>query len=106
MYAIRSYYVTPFQELGDYVIIINAAKASLSGSKEMNKMYYRHSGYPGGLTAENYKDIVARKPTFPMEAAVKGMLPRGRMGRKLFTNLKVYAGPEHPHAAQKPEIIE
>jgi len=99
-------FFTPFQELGDYVIIINAAKASLSGSKEMNKMYYRHSGYPGGLTAENYKDIVARKPTFPMEAAVKGMLPRGRMGRKLFTNLKVYAGPEHPHAAQKPEIIE
>ena len=99
-------FFTPFQELGDYVIIVNAAKADLSGNKEMNKMYYRHSGYPGGLTAENYKDIIARKPTFPMEAAVKGMLPNGRMGRKLFTNLKVYAGAEHPHAAQKPEIIE
>lgn len=99
-------FFTPFQELGDYVIIVNAAKAALSGNKFMNKIYYRHSGYPGGLTAENYKDTIARKPTFPMEAAVKGMLPNGRMGRKLFTNLKVYAGADHPHAAQKPEIIE
>lgn len=99
-------FFTPFQELGDYVIIINADKATVSGGKEDKKIYYRHSGYPGGLTGESYRDIIARKPTFPMEAAVKGMLPHNRLGRKLFTNLKVYAGPEHPHAAQKPEIIE
>ena len=102
----RKPFFTPFQELGDYVIIINAAKAYVSGGKEEKKIYYRHSGYPGGMTAESYQDIIARKPTFPMENAVKGMLPHNRLGRKLFTNLKVYAGAEHPHAAQKPEIIE
>ena len=102
----RKPFFTPFQELGDYVIIINAAKAYVSGGKEEKKIYYRHSGYPGGMTAECYQDIIARKPTFPMENAVKGMLPHNRLGRKLFTNLKVYAGAEHPHAAQKPEIIE
>ncbi|MBI9101915.1 MAG: 50S ribosomal protein L13 [Spirochaetales bacterium] len=99
-------FYTPHQELGDYVVIINAAKAALSGGKETKKIYYRHSGYPGGLTAETYKDLVARKPCYPMELAVKGMLPNGRLGRKLFTNLKVYEGSEHPHAAQKPEIVE
>ena len=102
----RKPFFTPFQELGDYVIIINAAKASVSGGKEEKKIYYRHSGYLGGLTAENYKSILSRKPTFPMENAVKGMLPHNRLGRKLFTNLKVYPRAEHPHAAQKPEIIE
>lgn len=99
-------FFAPHQELGDYVIIINADKVSVSGGKETKKIYYRHSGYPGGLRAEAFKDIIARKPTYPMEMAVKGMLPKGRLGRKLFTNLKVYAGTDHPHAAQKPEIIE
>ena len=96
----------PHQELGDYVIIINADKVTVSGGKETKKIYYRHSGYPGGLRAESFKDVIARKPTFPLEQAVKGMLPKNRLGRKIFTNLKVYAGTEHPHAAQKPEIIE
>ena len=96
----------PNQEVGDYVIVINADKVEVSGNKETRKIYYRHSGYPGGLTAERFMDMIKRKPTYPMEHAVKGMLPNGRLGRTLFTNLKVYSGPEHPHAAQKPEVIE
>ena len=96
----------PNQEIGDYVIVINADKVEVSGNKETRKIYYRHSGYPGGLTAERFVDIINRKPTYPMERAVKGMLPNGRLGRTLFTNLKVYAGSEHPHAAQKPEVLE
>ncbi len=97
---------TPHQEVGDYVIIINAAKVEVSGNKETRKIYYRHSGYPGGLTAERFVDMLGRKPTYPLEHAVKGMLPHGRLGRTLFTNLKVYAGSEHPHAAQQPEALE
>jgi large subunit ribosomal protein L13 len=96
---------TPNQEMGDYVIIINAEKAELTGNKVLNKIYYHHSGYPGGMRAENYGTIIERKPTYPMEQAVKGMLPKGPLGRKLFRNVKIYAGPEHPHAAQKPETL-
>ncbi len=96
----------PHQETGDYVIIINAEKVEVSGNKRNNKMYYRHSGYPGGLTAERFSDMIQRKPTYPMEHAVKGMLPHNRLGRKLFTNLKVYAGTDHPHSAQKPVTVE
>jgi large subunit ribosomal protein L13 len=96
----------PHQEMGDYVIIVNAQKAVLTGNKRQDKMYYRHSGYPGGLYAENYATEVARKPTRPMELAVRGMLPKGPLGRKLFKNVKVYAGPSHPHAAQKPDVLE
>lgn len=96
----------PHHDLGDYVIIINAEKAEVTGGKETKKVYYRHSGYPGGLTSELYKDMVVRKPVFPMEHAIKGMLPKGRLGRSLFTNLKVYAGSDHPHAAQKPIKVE
>lgn len=96
----------PNQEIGDYVVIINADKVEVSGNKETRKIYYRHSGYPGGLTAERFIDMLGRKPTYPIEHAVKGMLPKGRLGRKLFTNLKVYAGSEHPHIAQKPEVLE
>jgi len=97
---------TPHQEVGDYVIIINADKVEVSGNKETRKIYYRHSGYPGGLTAERFIDIIGRKPTLPMERAIKGMLPNGRLGRALFRNLKVYAGSEHPHTAQQPEALE
>jgi large subunit ribosomal protein L13 len=96
----------PHQEMGDYVIIVNADKAVLTGNKRQDKMYYRHSGYPGGLYAENYATELARKPTRPMELAVRGMLPKGPLGRKLFKNVKVYAGPNHPHAAQKPAALE
>lgn len=97
---------TPHQDMGDYVIIINAEKAALTGNKYEDKMYYRHSGYPGGLTAEPYSKMIKRKPVFPMEHAVKGMLPKGALGRKLFTNMKVYAGADHPHMAQQPIKVE
>ena len=96
----------PHQEIGDYVIIINAAKAKVTGNKVEDKIYYRHSMYPGGLKAESYGKMVARKPTFPMEHAVKGMLPNNRLGRKLFNNVKIYAGSEHPHMAQQPIAVE
>ena len=94
------------QDMGDHVIIINADKADLSGNKRTQKMYYRHSGYPGGLTGESYEKIVKRKPTYPMERAVYGMLPKGSLGRKLFKHLNVYAGDSHPHAAQQPVKVE
>jgi len=96
----------PHQDMGDFVIVINAAKAALTGNKYQDKKYYRHSNYPGGLTVESYADMVVRKPTFPMEHAVKGMLPKGPLGNKLFTNMKVYAGDTHPHAAQQPIRVE
>ena len=99
-------YYTPHQEVGDYVIIINAEQAVLSGNKVQDKMYYRHSGFMGGLKAENYRKLVARKPTAPMEKAVRGMLPKGALGNQLYRNVKVYAGGNHPHQAQKPETVE
>ncbi|MBT3274326.1 MAG: 50S ribosomal protein L13 [Spirochaetales bacterium] len=97
---------TPHQEIGDYVIIINAKEAVVTGRKTQQKEYYRHSGYPGGLSTETYEKALKRKPVFPMEHAVRGMLPKGRLGRKLFTNIKVYADERHPHAAQQPETVE
>ena len=96
----------PYHELGDYVIIINAGKVEVSGNKANGKLYYRHTGYPGGLKVVKFSDMITNKPTFPMEAAVRGMLPKGPMGRKIFRNLKVYEGADHPHAAQKPAAIE
>ena len=97
---------TPHQEIGDYVIIINAEKATLSGRKRTDKIYYRHSGWMGGLKAETYDKVLAKKPTMPMEKAVKGMLPSGALGNKLFTNVKIYAGAKHPHEAQQASVIE
>ncbi|NCD05748.1 MAG: 50S ribosomal protein L13 [Spirochaetia bacterium] len=96
----------PHQDMGDYVIIINAAQVAMSGKKFTDKMYYRHSNFPGGFRATNYADMLKRKPEFPMEHAVKGMLPNGPLGRSLFNNMKVYAGSEHPHMAQKPISVE
>jgi large subunit ribosomal protein L13 len=96
---------SPNLECGDYVIVVNAGKVQVTGRKPEQKMYYRHSGYPGALRSKNYKQMIEDKPTYPMEHAVRGMLPKSRLGRKLFTNLKVYAGSDHPHAAQKPEEL-
>ncbi len=96
----------PHQDMGDYVIIINAEKAALSGNKYQDKMYYRHSNYPGGLRQTSYADMVKRNPVYPMERAIKGMLPRGPLGRKLFTNMKVYAGATHQQQAQQPIQVE
>jgi len=101
----KPYYV-PFHEVGDFVIIVNADKAEMTGNKRQNKLYYRHSGYLGGLKVENYEKLVTRKPTAPMEKAVRGMLPRGALGNKLYRNVKIYAGAAHPHDAQQPEVLE
>ncbi|MFP4550937.1 MAG: 50S ribosomal protein L13, partial [Spirochaetales bacterium] len=90
---------------GDYVIVINADKVRVTGRKPAQKMYYHHTGYPGQIKSRNYEKMLVQKPTFPVEHAVRGMLPKNRLGRKLFTNLKVYAGAQHPHAAQQPEEL-
>ncbi|MEW5816197.1 MAG: 50S ribosomal protein L13 [Spirochaetota bacterium] len=99
-------FYTPHQEIGDFVIIVNADKVVLTGNKRQKKLYYSYSGYPGGLRVESFNSIIARKPVFPMEMAVKGMLPKGPLGRKLYRNVKIYADATHPHEAQKPERIE
>jgi len=96
----------PHWDLGDSVVIINAEKVKVTGRKPAQKLYYRHSGYPGGFRAEPYEKVIARKPSFPLEKAIQGMLPKGALGRKIFKNLKVYAGPNHPHAAQKPVPLD
>ena len=95
---------TPHADCGEFVIIINAAKAVLTGKKLEQKFYRHHSGYIGGLKEVNYKTLMAKRPEFAMEIAVKGMLPHNSIGAKSFTRLHVYAGPEHNHAAQKPIV--
>ena len=97
---------TPHIDTGDFVIIINADQAILTGKKLDQKMYYHHSGYPGGLKEVKYKDLMAKKPVLAVEKAVQGLLPHNSLGRATAKKLKVYAGSEHPHAAQKPEIWE
>lgn len=96
---------TPHIDTGDFIIVINADKVKLTGNKLEDKVYYRHSGYPGGLKAETAKDRLRRKPEEIIIDAVWGMLPKGRLGRAMIKKLKVYRGPEHPHKAQKPEIL-
>ncbi|MBR6800398.1 MAG: 50S ribosomal protein L13 [Eubacteriaceae bacterium] len=95
---------TPNIDTGDFVIVINAEKIVLTGKKLTDKYYYRHSGYPGGLKATQYKDLIATKPELVIEKAVKGMLPKNKLGRAQGKKLKVYAGPEHKHQAQNPEV--
>jgi len=97
---------TPSQETGDYVIVINADKVAVTGRKRQNKMYYHHTGFPGGLKDFTFNELIERNPVSPLEIAIRGMLPKGPLGRKLFKNVKVYAGTEHPHAAQTPIAIE
>jgi large subunit ribosomal protein L13 len=96
---------TPHEDTGDFVIVVNADKILLTGNKLDKKFYYHHSGIPGGFRAESYRHLLARKATFPIEKAVTGMLPKGVLGRQMFTKLKVYATPDHPHAAQKPQPL-
>lgn len=95
----------PHQEMGDFVVIVNAEKAALTGRKNAQKLYHHHTGYVGGLKSITHEKLAAKHPSAPMELAVKGMLPKGPLGRKLFKNVKVYAGPKHPHAAQNPQPI-
>ena len=97
---------TPHVDTGDHVIVINAEKVHLTGKKLHNKKYYRHSGYPGGLKTITAGDLLNRHPERVIKAAVWGMIPHNRLGRKMIKKLKVYAGPEHPHEAQKPEKLE
>jgi len=97
---------TPHVDVGDYVIVVNAEKVELTGKKWDQKVYYRHSGYPGGLKAIKARDLLNKHPERLIKLAVKRMLPKNKLGRKMLKKLKVYAGPEHPHAAQKPEKIE
>ena len=97
---------TPHVDCGDYVIVVNADKVKLTGKKMTDKVYTRYTGYPGGQRFATPADYLAKKPTFLVEKAVKGMLPRTRLGAVLLKNLKVYAGAEHPHAAQNPKSIK
>jgi large subunit ribosomal protein L13 len=96
----------PHVDTGDFVIVINAGKVVLTGNKRQTKVAYRHSGYPGGLRAVGYEVLLTKRPERAVELAVKGMLPHNRLGRQLIKKLKVYAGPEHPHAAQQPKPFE
>ncbi len=96
---------TPNMDTGDFVVVINAEKVKVTGKREMLKQYIRHSGYPGGQRVTSLKQMLAKKPEFVVHNAVKGMLPKNRLGRVLIKKLKVYAGDQHPHAAQKPETL-
>ena len=96
---------TPFLENGDYVIIINAEKIKTTGKKDKQKLYRNHSGYPGGMRIEKFSSLIERRPEKIIEQAIKGMLPKGPLGRTIYKNLKVYKGAEHPHTAQSPELI-
>jgi large subunit ribosomal protein L13 len=97
---------TPHVDVGDFVIVVNAEKVAVTGRKREEKLYRRHSGYPGGLRSRTLGDMLERRPEEVIRLAVRGMLPRNRLGRAQLRKLKVYAGPDHPHAAQKPEPME
>ncbi len=99
-------YYTPFFDCGDFVVVINAKKVKVTGRKDEQKIYYRHSGYMGGLKEISYQRLLAAHPERIVLQAVKGMLPKNRLSRKMLTKLKVYAGPEHKHAAQKPQPLK
>ncbi len=96
---------TPNMDTGDFVIVINADKVKLTGKREQLKTYFTHSMYPGGVKVKTFAELLEKKPEFVIQHAVKGMLPKNRLGRKLIKKLKVYAGSEHPHAAQQPEVL-
>ena len=97
---------SPHVDTGDFVIVVNAQKIKLTGDKLKKKTYYHHSGYPGGIKAITAEKLLAKKPEELIRRAVKGMLPKNRLGRKIFKKLKIYAGPDHPHEAQQPQHLE
>lgn len=96
---------TPHVDTGDYIVVVNAEKVRVTGNKAKDKMYYRHTGYPGGLRSMSFEKLVDHAPERPIEFAVKGMLPKGPLGRAMYSKLKVYAGTEHPHQAQQPQAL-
>ncbi len=97
---------TPHVDTGDYIIVVNAGQVAVTGNKAQQKMYWHHTGYPGGIRGVRYDKLVSTKPEQVIEIAVKGMLPKGPLGRAMFSKLKVYGGAEHPHAAQLPQPLE
>ena len=97
---------TPFIDMGDHVVVVNAAKVKLTGRKDDQKLYRRHSGYEGGLREERAKVVRQRQPIRMVEQAIRGMLPKTKLGKAMYRKLKVYAGPDHPHAAQQPTLLE
>jgi large subunit ribosomal protein L13 len=97
---------TPHVDTGDFVIVVNAAKVAVTGNKRADKIYYRHTGYPGGIRSRTLAEMLQRQPEEVIRKAVKGMLPRNRLARRQLTKLKIYAGPEHPHQAQQPKPME
>ena len=97
---------TPFMDTGDYIIVINASKVKVTGNKATDKIYYHHTGFPGGIKSESFEKLIARKPEQVIETAVRGMLPKGPLGRAMFRKLKVYAGETHEHAAQQPQVLK
>jgi large subunit ribosomal protein L13 len=96
---------TPHVDTGDYIVVVNAEKVRVTGNKAKDKMYYRHTGYVGGIKSLSFEKMIAKAPERTIESAVKGMLPKGPLGRAMFKKLKVYAGNEHPHAAQQPQEL-
>ncbi|XOV90781.1 MAG: 50S ribosomal protein L13 [Pseudomonadota bacterium] len=97
---------TPNVDTGDYVIVVNAEKVRVTGNKALDKQYYHHTGYPGGIKSINFEDLVQKAPERIIEKAVKGMMPKNKLSRAMLSKLKVYAGSEHPHAAQQPQLLE
>ncbi len=96
----------PHMDTGDHVVVVNASKVVLTSGKAEGKQRYRHSGYPGGIKSESYADFLARRPEEAVRQSIRGMLPKGPLGRQMLKKLKVYAGPEHPHSAQQPQPLE
>ncbi len=97
---------TPHADTGDYIVVVNAEKIALTGNKVNDKKYYRHTGYPGGIKETSFKEMLEKHPTRVIETAVKGMLPRNKLGRAMFAKLKVYAGDQHQHHAQQPQVLD
>jgi large subunit ribosomal protein L13 len=97
---------TPHVDTGDYIVVINAEKVKVTGNKSTDKMYYRHTGFPGGIKEISFEKLIDKKPEMVIEKAVKGMLPKNPLGRAMYRKLKVYAGPEHQHTAQQPQVLD
>jgi len=97
---------TPHIDTGDYIVVVNAEKVTVTGNKAKGKIYYSHSGYPGGLKDTTFEKLIEKKPEMVLEKAVKGMLPKGPLGRAMFRKMKVYAGADHNHAAQQPQVLD
>lgn len=97
---------TPHVDTGDYIVVVNAEKVTVTGNKAKGKIYYNHSGYPGGLKEATFEKLIEKKPEMVLERAVKGMLPKGPLGRAMFRKMKVFIGPEHTHQAQQPQVLD